>query len=402
MKSCLDCGLTRDDSLSIKGIAILMLVLFHLFGEYHRFEGYAVDFWPLSTKTVVNISHLCRLCVSIFAFITGYGLLKSIQHIVLNKNTVSKWIVTRLIKTMSGFWFVYLIAFTVTMLIDRLPLHTYFADGTTTTAGIFYMLNDALGLANLMGTPTLCGTWWYMSCAIILILVVPVVYACSRKFGYMPVVMLLVALPRLFDIGYPGGTNAYTFILPMVFGMIFADDAVFEWIDSKLPRNRVLAYISTFAVFGLLCCFAYYIHCSHYDRLVAWELYFGVIPLFFICFFRYCVIRIPVVSPVLRFLGKHSMTIFLTHTFIRYTYLNDLVYGTFRHFVLIYMLLLVLSIALALVLDYAKRLCRYDRLVNAVLARIPAVFDKPSVTPPQWRIRRWMPKYLTYNVPLVA
>lgn len=360
-------GLTKNDSLSIKGIAVLMLLFHHLFMSADRFEGYTVSFAPFSQDLIVDIAFIFKVCVSIFAFITGYGLLKSISKTPLDRKNVFSWNITRLIKTMSGFWFVYIIAFVVTFLIDKRPVTVYFNDEHSLN-GIFYIIADFLGLANLLDTPTLNSTWWYMSAAIIFILLVPVVYLISKKVGYLPVMIGICALPRLMNVGYPGGINLYTFILPVVFGMIFADYNVFEKISERAPKNKVAAYIVHLLFFGGILIAGRFIPYM-YDRTVIWEVTYGVIPVVFICLFRYCIIRIPVIKNVLKFLGEHSMTIFLSHTFLRANYLKDFIYSK-NHFIVIFLVLFVLSLALALVLDGLKKLCRYDKLIAKLTEKI--------------------------------
>ena len=71
-------GLSRDDSLAVKGIAVLMLLFHHLYCSTGRFDGYAVSFFPFSEESIVELALLFKNCVSIFAFISSYGLLKSI------------------------------------------------------------------------------------------------------------------------------------------------------------------------------------------------------------------------------------------------------------------------------------------------------------------------------------
>lgn len=353
-------GLTKNDSLSIKGVAILILMFHHLYCSADRFEGFDISFAPFSQGFVVNFAFFLKICVSIFAFITGYGLLKSISCVKLKRRETATWNISRLIKTMSGFWFIYIISFIVTMIIDRLPLTTYFKGSALN--GIIYIAIDFLGLANFFGTPSLNSTWWYMSAAIVFILLVPVVYMISKKIGYLPIVVAVAALPRLLNVGYPGGINIYTFILPVIFGMIFADYNLFEKISEKSPKNSAVSYIIHFAVFGGISILGFFISIK-YDRTVAWELNYGVIPVAVICFIRYCIARIPVINSILEFLGRHSMTIFLTHTFLRQNYLKEFIYSK-GHFMVIFLVLFVLSTALALVLDFIMKLCKYDAMIN--------------------------------------
>lgn len=363
-------GLSKNDSLSIKGIAVMMLVFHHLFCEVGRFEKYVIDFSPFGQDIVVDISFMFKTCVSIFAFITGYGLLKSIKNVKLNTNNVFKWNVNRLVKTMSGFWIIYILSFIVTMLINKLPATKYLKDGLFD--GIIYAGVDFLGLANLFGTPTLCGTWWYMTAAIIFIVSVPLIYGVRKKVGYMPVLLMLFAVPRLFSLGdsatgYLGGLSTFTFITPVIFGMIFADYDLFEKISEKAPKNKAVAYILHLAFFGILTLISAVV-CIKIDRTKFWEISYGFVPVVYICFFRYCIIRIPVIKQILSFLGKHSMTLFLTHTFMRANYLPDFIYGR-GHFVLIFITFFMMSLALALVIDLFLALIRYDKLISKLLKK---------------------------------
>lgn len=361
-------GLTKSDSMALKGIAILMLMFHHLFCEPERFEGYAVSFAPFSQSFVVSVASMFKICVSIFAFITGYGLYISVKNEECRRPVISRWYLKRLLKTLSGFWFIFILALPITGLINGLPRQTYFADGKA--AGIAYIIIDGMGLANLFGTPTLCGTWWYMSAAIVYIIAVPVLFSLSRRFGFLAVSIGIIAVPRLFNVGYPGGTNAYSFLTAVILGMMCAEYNVFTRIEERvLPRHQVLAYVAHWCVWGLLIIGSYLVQRS-YGRSEAWELNLGLIPLFFILFYRFCIIRIPGVSRILQFLGKHSMTIFLTHTFIRYTYCEDVIYGTVSNFIGIYFILLVLSVLLAVILDQIKTLCRYDAMVNKIIQKV--------------------------------
>ena len=359
-------GLSKDDSLCIKGIAILMLIFHHLYCEVSRFEKFDVDFSPFTQDFVFDISNIMRICVSIFAFITGYGLLKSIAKTDIDRKSVAKWNITRLFKTMSGYYFVFMIYLIVTEIINQYPQEVYFKNGIS--KGIVYIIIDFLGLGNLFGTPMGLATWWYMSTVVVFILLVPIIYAVSKKIGYLPIVAIIIALPRILNLGYLGGMNLYTFLLVMVFGMIFSDYDMFEKISAKLPKNKILSFLISLVFFGGISIGIYHI-LTRIDTAKFWEIKYTLLPIFVICLFRYCIIRIPVLKNLLAFLGKYSMTIFLTHNFIRYVYLNDFTYS-FGNFMLIFIVLTVLSVVLAVVIDTLKKAVKYDKLINKFTAFI--------------------------------
>ena len=70
-------GLTKSDSMRLKGVAMLMMFFHHLYCQVSRFDGYDISFAPFGQDAVVDVSMLFKLCVSIFAFVSGYGLLTS-------------------------------------------------------------------------------------------------------------------------------------------------------------------------------------------------------------------------------------------------------------------------------------------------------------------------------------
>ena len=70
-------GLTKNDSLRLKGVAMLMMLFHHLYCDVSRFDGYVIDFAPFGQDAVVGVAFFFKLCVSIFAFVSGYGLLMS-------------------------------------------------------------------------------------------------------------------------------------------------------------------------------------------------------------------------------------------------------------------------------------------------------------------------------------
>lgn len=122
-------GLTKQDSICLKGVAVILMIFHHCFVDKSRYEGYAIIFSPFSEEFVVSISYYFKICVSIFAFISGYGLYLSAKGHIQNRKEVTQWTVSRLIKTMSGFWFAYIVAFILTWIFADLPSKIYCVNG---------------------------------------------------------------------------------------------------------------------------------------------------------------------------------------------------------------------------------------------------------------------------------
>ena len=117
-------GFQKEDSLMLKGVAILMMLWHHCFLA-GRFEAYSVIFWPLKESQVVNIAEFFKICVSLFAFISGYGLFLAWRKTKGDGKSTSRWVYEKLVKTLSNYWFVLALAWIVSSLLDNRPYRVY-------------------------------------------------------------------------------------------------------------------------------------------------------------------------------------------------------------------------------------------------------------------------------------
>lgn len=352
---------SKTDSLCLKGIAITIMMFFHCFCSVERFKNYTVIFEPFSQDFIVKLTSTFNICVSIFAFVTGYGLYLSASKRCVDAKSIKKWSIDRYIKTFSGYWVVYLLSFVITYIYQSYPYQVYFKKNFI--RGIAYIFTDFLGFSDLFGTPTLCGTWWYMSAALIFIVLVPIIIKTSKKIGYVPVIIMIIVLPRILDLGYLTGTSPYSFLLALIAGMIFAQYNVFEkLLNIKLIRNKRLDDIVQFILWTALLIASLYVWVK-LEKSKYWEYHYALQPLISIFYCRKYIIRIPVVNKILAFLGKHSMNIFLVHTFFRYTFFRDFTYS-FKYFWLIAIVLLGISLGVSILIELLKKIIRYDKFVS--------------------------------------
>lgn len=364
---------SKTDSLCLKGIAIVIMMFHHCYRDTGRFEGYIVDFYPFTQNFIVNISDYFKICVAIFAFITGYGLYLSAKSKCNDLKSTEKWTVSRLIKMMSGFYFVYILSFIITEIYAKYPQAVYCKKGYT--RGIIYAIIDFLGLANLFDTPTMNSTWWYMSAAIVFIILIPIVIKWSEKMGYTTFIISIMALPRLVGNGYPGGTNIYTFILAVVFGMIFAQFDLFKRLDDiKITNNKLISESIQF-IFYFALLIASIVIWIKFPRDKVWEYQNVIAPIISIYFCKRYIVRIPVIRQILSVFGKYSINIFLVHTFIRYTFFQDFTYS-FEKFWLIALVLFAISFAISIFIELLKKLVCFDKLINIISGKACVVIDR--------------------------
>lgn len=162
----------------LKGIAIILMLQHHNFRIKSLYDAYTVNFFPFYEDYIVKLSSFFKICVSIFAFITGYGLYCSYNN---KKETDEKWMIKRYIKTFSGYWFIFISSCILCELINNRTSNIYMKDGTL--LGIIKIITDFFGLNNLLGIKQLNGTWWYMSCSIVFIVILPFIIKAKKCVG---------------------------------------------------------------------------------------------------------------------------------------------------------------------------------------------------------------------------
>lgn len=195
---------TTYDSMLVKGVAIVLLMFHHCISKT-GIEGHDINFFPFeSYHWPVMVCDSFKLCVGMFIFITGYGLYKSFSRIELKNKAVFNWTGTRLLKTLTGFWFVYILVFIITFAVNQYPHLRYVEAPTRMEGSWIYALVDFFGLSYVADTPTLIGTWWYMSAVVIMIIFFPLLYAMGEKFSYFVTAFAMVLLPRILGQGFPG------------------------------------------------------------------------------------------------------------------------------------------------------------------------------------------------------
>lgn len=114
-------GLKKEDSMALKGIAVLMLVFHHCYRTAAKFEQYDVVFCGLSASQVITVAEICKICVAIFAFVSGYGLMYgyTIDKKKRNTRSISTWTLRHILSVMSGFWFVSVIFYGIYICLAR-------------------------------------------------------------------------------------------------------------------------------------------------------------------------------------------------------------------------------------------------------------------------------------------
>lgn len=338
-----------------KGIALLMLLWHHLFFNspeyYDRFISlFYVDGIPVESF----MADFCKICVSVFLFLSGYGLFRSYTTF-LTKNKVNKltfksnakYTFRHLIKLLSDYWFIYIVFVPIGLFFGHSFLHYYGINPIYYIAdffGVSYLFFGYLATINL--------TWWFMSIIIILYLIFPLLYRLHKFSAELLFVILLIILFCPF---IPGFRELKLWICPFVFGMYVSDNNIIERISKRTYKSYKIILFSILSIFLLL-----YIRINYFDNSPHIDF---LISLFIVLVSFMLFSRIPILNKVLEELGKYSGQIFMFHTFIFEYYFRDLIY-CFKYSIVIFIVMVVICYLIARLLSWLMKKTRYNKLIN--------------------------------------
>ena len=114
-------------SQAMKGIAIVMMLFHHQYLSRKRFEGFTVSFAPFADDTMIYMCSVFKICVPIYAFISGYGLYLSYRK---KRSAPVRWTAGRLVKTMSGFWIIWILSAAIFQGMFGYVSKVYFSGGS--------------------------------------------------------------------------------------------------------------------------------------------------------------------------------------------------------------------------------------------------------------------------------
>lgn len=361
---------TKEHTMQMKGIAIIILLFHHCFLNAQRWATvpyeklattkgwgyYPISFAPFSSHTIQYLASFSKICVAMFVFMTGYGMWVSYES-QKKKTTMSNYIKKRMVTLMTGF----LIIFVVTEVL-AIPTGRFIEVYGHDFRSVVYMIIDALGLAKLLGTPLFCLTWWYMSLAIVLIMIFPFVHSIMEKYQWVVVVASII-VPRA--CGFGQSTDLFRYLLAYTLGMYFAQHDLLARIKEKFMEQNVEGKLLSLIV--SLIGLAVIIKCRQ-NAWIGWkylDFWDGFAAMYVIIISYIYILNGKWIVKGLGFLGKHSMNIFLIHSFYRDVFFHKFTYS-FYYAWLDYIVLMAISLVTSIVLEWFKKLIRYEKFIDWV------------------------------------
>lgn len=361
---------SKKDTSVIKGVAILFLVAYHCFSSVERFNGCDVSFYPFAQNTAVRVFESMNICVGMFAFLSSYGLTKTMKfkknNLDLNSRENVEFVTKRVVSLLGSFFIPYVLCTAATFIFTS---HNPYGKGVSLICNIFA---DMFGLAGILNTPLFIGTWWYVSFALVIIFLLPFTAAMYKKFGMLAVIPYAV-LPLVFFSGFSSRgelTNMTRWLLTIPLGIIFADSDLFVKLKKRtLCSNKVISKIVKFVILTVILLCMFKLRNTWWGKEKFFYYISSILPVCFVYYLYEFVTDIPVLNSALDFLGRHSSNIFFMHTFIRAIWFPKFTYS-FKYAVLIFAFMIVVSLLMSFAVEGIKKLIRWNKFIKLITDRL--------------------------------
>ena len=201
--------LSKTDTQVLKGIALLLLLSHHLF---YKNPGLYDDITIIGNHQLVQtIGVISKVCVSIFVFLSGYGL--TIKYNSQSHLNVRQFYWSRSVKLLTNYWLIWFLFMPISLLWLGPSLSEAYGNHVP-----LKMFMDFFGVINLVGWYGYNPTWWFYSCIIGLYLLFPLLRCHIER----QIPLILLASIALFFI--PGGIlqPVRLYLLPFVLGILCA------------------------------------------------------------------------------------------------------------------------------------------------------------------------------------
>ncbi|OIK15467.1 acyltransferase [Bacillus sp. MUM 116] len=307
---------TKQDMKMTKGVAIMFMLLLHLFCRKDVHGLY--DTYPLinGVPLIYYIGLFGDACVPIYCFASGYGLFLSIKN---SKGQTIKKNGMRIFKLLINFWIILFLFVGIGGLAGK--------SETLPGDPIKFILNFFV-LSNSYN-----GAWWFLQTYILLVLLAPALFKIVRKCnsyvlisfsGFVYLITYIQRIKHVIDLGDNSTLNMTvnaivllgTSQLPFIVGAVFAKEKIYTKISKKFNR---ISMKNVFCLLGILLLAV--IHGFYESMIIA-----PITGITFICLFN-LIDKSKFLQKILDYFGTHSTNIWLTHMFFYMTIFPSLVFA---------------------------------------------------------------------------
>ncbi|MCM3650414.1 acyltransferase family protein [Metabacillus litoralis] len=331
--------ITKKDMKILKGVAILFMLLLHLFARKEENRLYETFPEFNGVPLIYYLGLFGDACVPIYCFASGYGLfmvMNKDQQFIVRKNFL------RVFKLLINFWIILLIFVLISFSIGKAD---YILGSLTEFLLNFFVLSNSYN-----------GAWWFLQTYIFLVILSPILIRLIKKYnsitlllasGIIYLLSYVQRIKQVFDFGENDLLNLFvtalvlfgTSQLPYIVGSIFAKEKIYSKLYSKYNNLNYKNIFCALGIFSLVI-----IHSIFETMFIA-----PFTAIAFICLFN-LLDKTIFIQKVFILFGNHSTNIWLTHMFFYITFLSELTFAP-RYPVLIFFWLLLLCLITSYVIN---------------------------------------------------
>lgn len=345
-------GLTKMQSKIIYGIAILMMIYHHLFCLPERLNN---DYISILNFNGINleerIAWFCKLCVALYAFISGYGM-----YLSANKKKFEKvedkliYDIKFSIKHLIKFYFKFSIVFLIFIPLGYIFFNIDF--------NIKELIKNYLTISHSYN-----GEWWYIRAYIYMLILFPFldVLMCKIKDkNSFKIKSILIILPCLFiaiilkfnilDVTIKDFFNLhFMYILCFIVGYLFSQFNIYGKIENIIKKYKkmdlIISIISLLMLIYIRNKFAIHPRYNKLDFIIAPIFIYSILTII-----KY-IDKKHIISKILIYFGNYNTFIWLTHTFYCYYYFQSIILK-FKYSIFIYLITILISLITSILLNY--------------------------------------------------
>lgn len=320
---------TKKHTQIVKGIAIILMLMHHLFAYPERLNYKYIGLLNIEQY----IGEFGKICVAMFLFLSGFGVYYSLCKTDIIKENFYKCI--RKMKLIYiNYWIVFLLFIPIGFLIFNVKF------------------NWSELILNFLGVKSTYNyEWWFFRIYIILLISSPIFInkISNKKFVAFIEIFLGFILSKILMVIDVGNSYILDEIINLLIwtpcfymGVYFAKFDMFNHLKQLFKKFKLDNKIVYLIISLLIICFNNHIPGgTGRDALVT--------PIFIICIIN--IFHDSKVCSLLTHLGKHSNNMWLVHSFFCYYYFQRILFLP-RFSVLILLLLIVISLFTSYIINY--------------------------------------------------
>ncbi|WP_257008096.1 acyltransferase family protein [Haemophilus influenzae] len=311
--------ITKEQSFYIRGCAVILMLIHHLFTFSDRIPKTAEIIWLFGDNQFeVSLGTWGKYCVAIFLFISGYGY-------SFSKDKPMKYYTNKLVALYRTVFIIFLI---------YIPIDIYFnVERVVSDLSLKSILMNLIGFHSNYN-----GEWWFLFPYVLFVLITPIL----NKFRYYLASLFVVGiiLHNMQGNGIVGEffTWSVAYILGFIFGVL----------SPKLAHFKSNAIISLFL--SIVC---YFIIKYGMDNFGIESSLFLVPFVIFIIKTLYNIIPL-ILRKGISSIGKKCLIIWLVHSFYCYHFAGEFIYSP-KYSILILLNLLLISYLSAVLITFIEK-----------------------------------------------